>query len=130
MALTWTDYSNGETLVNIRTAENTFRNAVVTDVNANTTKLAGIEAGAEVNVNADWNATTGDSQIQNKPTLATVATSGNYNDLSNQPAIPAAVVSVTELQRDALTATQGMFIFNSTTTQFEGYDGTSWVILG
>ena len=31
------------------------------------TKLEGIEAGAEVNVNADWNATTGDSQILNKP---------------------------------------------------------------
>lgn len=33
------------------------------------TKLAGIEAGAEVNVNADWNATSGDSQILNKPSI-------------------------------------------------------------
>ena len=32
-------------------------------------KLAGIQAGAEVNVNADWNATSGDAQILNKPTL-------------------------------------------------------------
>jgi len=32
------------------------------------TKLAGIAAGAEVNVNADWNATSGDAQILNKPT--------------------------------------------------------------
>ena len=31
------------------------------------TKLAGIESGAEVNVNADWNATTGDAAILNKP---------------------------------------------------------------
>ena len=31
-------------------------------------KLAGIEEGAEVNVNADWNATSGDAQILNKPT--------------------------------------------------------------
>lgn len=30
------------------------------------TKLAGIAAGAEVNVNADWNATEGDAQILNK----------------------------------------------------------------
>jgi microcystin-dependent protein len=36
-------------------------------------KLAGIAAGAEVNVNADWNATSGDAQILNKPTLGTVA---------------------------------------------------------
>ena len=28
----------------------------------------------------------------NKPTLATVATSGNYNDLSNKPTIPAAQI--------------------------------------
>lgn len=36
---------------------------------AEQTKLAGIEAGAEVNVNADWNATSGDAQILNKPTI-------------------------------------------------------------
>lgn len=51
------------------------------------TKLNGIAAGAEVNVNADWNATEGDAQILNKPTLATVATSGSYNDLTNKPTI-------------------------------------------
>jgi hypothetical protein len=36
-------------------------------------KLAGIAAGAEVNVNADWDATSGDAQILNKPTLGTAA---------------------------------------------------------
>lgn len=36
-------------------------------------KLAGIAAGAEVNVNADWNATSGDAQILNKPTLGKMA---------------------------------------------------------
>lgn len=38
---------------------------------AEQTKLAGIAAGAEVNVNADWNATSGDAQILNKPTIPT-----------------------------------------------------------
>ena len=33
------------------------------------TKLAGIEAGAEVNVKSDWNATSGDAEILNKPTV-------------------------------------------------------------
>lgn len=56
-------------------------------------KLAGIASGAEVNVNADWSSGSGDSQILNKPTLATVATSGSYTDLSNQPSIPAAQVN-------------------------------------
>lgn len=52
------------------------------------TKLNGIAAGAEVNVNADWNATEGDALILNKPTLSTVATSGSYDDLTGKPTIP------------------------------------------
>ena len=36
------------------------------------TKLDGIQDGAEVNVNADWNATSGDAQILNKPTIPNV----------------------------------------------------------
>lgn len=36
--------------------------------NAYKTKLDGIASGAEVNVNADWNATSGDAQILHKPT--------------------------------------------------------------
>ena len=53
-------------------------------------KLAGIAAGAEVNVQANWTETnsSSDAYIQNKPTLATVATSGSYADLSNKPTIP------------------------------------------
>lgn len=48
-------------------------------------------------VNSDWNASSGVAQILNKPdlsiyaqssTLATVATSGDYDDLSNKPTIP------------------------------------------
>lgn len=35
---------------------------------ADKTKLDGIAAGAEVNVNTDWNAASGDAQILNKPT--------------------------------------------------------------
>ena len=49
-------------------------------------KLDAIEAGAEVNVQPDWNqASSGqDDFIKNKPTLATVATSGDHEDLSNK----------------------------------------------
>jgi hypothetical protein len=42
-------------------------------VNGDKTKLDGIDPGAEVNVNADWNSSSGDSQILNKPTLGTAA---------------------------------------------------------
>lgn len=43
------------------------------------TKLNGIAFGAEVNVNADWNAVSGDAQILNKPTIPTL-TSQLTND--------------------------------------------------
>lgn len=57
------------------------------------TKLNGIAAGAEVNVNADWNATEGDALILNKPTLATVATSGSYDDLTGKPTLATVATS-------------------------------------
>ena len=40
---------------------------------AEKTKLSGIATGAEVNVNADWNATSGDAEILNKPTIPSIA---------------------------------------------------------
>lgn len=51
------------------------------------TKLDGIQSGAEVNVQADWSQSdnTADDYIKNKPTLATVATTGDYDDLTNKP---------------------------------------------
>ena len=46
---------------------------------AERTKLTGIAAGAEVNVNADWNATSGDALILNKPTIPTNTNISNTN---------------------------------------------------
>lgn len=59
------------------------------------TKLDSINAGAEVNVQSNWTEadTTSDAYIRNKPSLATVATSGDYGDLINKPTIPAAQVN-------------------------------------
>ena len=78
----------------------TDANYVHTDNNYTTTeksKLADIEAGAEANVQSDWNQTNNaaDDFIKNKPNLATVATSGSYNDLSNKPTIPDPLPSIT-----------------------------------
>ena len=61
---------------------------VHTDANytvAEKEKLAGIAEGAEVNVNADWNATSGDAQILNKPTNVSVFTNdaGYITDNNN-----------------------------------------------
>ena len=43
-------------------------------------------------VQTDWNASGTIAEILNKPTLATVATSGSYTDLLNTPTIPSAQV--------------------------------------
>jgi hypothetical protein len=81
---------------------------------AEKTKLSGIAAGAEVNVQSDWNqtTTTADDYIKNKPTLATVATSGSYNDLSNKPTIPTVNNATLTIQKNGtnvqtFTANQG-----------------------
>lgn len=73
---------------------------------ADKSKLDGIATGAQVNVKPNWNAASGtDAEILNKPdlsvyaqssSLATVATSGSYNDLTDKPTIPA--IPVTDVQ--------------------------------
>lgn len=53
---------------------------------ADETKLDGIEAGAEVNVNADWNASSGDAQILNKPAI--LAFSGGITTIAIVSSLP------------------------------------------
>lgn len=48
---------------------------------AEKTKLSGVETGAQKNVQSDWNATSGDALILNKPTIPTVPT--KVSDLEN-----------------------------------------------
>lgn len=61
------------------------------DTNAYTdaeqTKLSGIATGAEVNVNADWNAVSGDAQILNKPTTITSAEQTKLGHISVTQAV-------------------------------------------
>lgn len=74
---------------------------------ADKSKLDGIAAGAEVNVNADWNATSGDALILNKPTIpsgvtdlsyTTAASTGTVNSSTGTNAtIPAATTSLAGL---------------------------------
>lgn len=66
------------------------------------TKLSGIESGAEVNVQANWNEsdTTSDAYIQNKPTIPAAQVQSNWSEadttapsfIQNKPTIPAAQV--------------------------------------
>ena len=63
-------YTDALVSANADVAANTAKVGITA---AQETKLAGIADGAEVNVNADWNATSGDAQILNKPTIPAAA---------------------------------------------------------
>lgn len=79
------------------------QNAVNSGVtSSDVTKLSGIESGAEVNVQANWNEsdTTSDAYIQNKPTIPAAQVQSNWTEadntspayIQNKPTIPAAQV--------------------------------------
>ena len=50
-------------------------------------KLSGIATGAEVNVNADWNSVSGDSQILNKPTIPSISGLATVTYVDTQDAL-------------------------------------------
>ncbi len=76
------DGSTGDqTNAEIRTAVEAASNSnVFTD--ADHSKLDGIAAGAEVNVQSDWQATSGDSEILNKPTIPELIDEDNFSSNS------------------------------------------------
>ena len=65
--------------------------------------------------------------------LATVATSGDYDDLTNKPnltefAEPIRLKNYTTTERNALTGLQaGDTVYNAPTGSIEFYDGTNWI---
>ena len=70
----------------------------------------------------DWNATSGDAVIKNKPSLAKVATSGSYNDLSNKPTIPTIPSS---LPANGGTSTYANYVY-ATSHQGSWYQNSQW----
>jgi hypothetical protein len=85
-------------------------------------KLAGIAAGAEVNVNADWNATSGDAQILNKPTLF----SGAYNDLTGKPTLGTAAAQDSSAFATAAQGALATTALQSYTETDPIYTASSW----
>jgi len=72
-ATNFTINSDTGTDATIPLGNGTLAGATLNDyTTAEKNKLAGIATGAEVNVNADWNATSGDAQILNKPTIPSI----------------------------------------------------------
>ncbi len=90
------------------------------------TKLAGIEDGAQVNVQADWDATTGDALILNKPDIPEAA------DGSETKVTAGTNVSVTGAgTADSpyeISATGATGLPTGTAPgQMQYWDGTKWV---
>ena len=70
------------------------------------------------NVQSDWNASSGLAEILNKPTLATVATTGDYTDLINTPTL--ATVATTGDYTDLINTPTIPTVSDSV------YDATAW----
>jgi hypothetical protein len=81
-----------------------FKNGstMVTTAKSGVVDLGSLIPTPTAQVQADWAQTdnTEVDYIKNKPTLATVATSGDYDDLTNKPTIPAAQVQSDWTQSD------------------------------
>ena len=73
----------------------------VTDGSGTHTYTIPITNGEVTQLPADWTATSGVQMILNKPNLATVATTGNYTDLTNKPTIPTVPTNVSAFTNDA-----------------------------
>jgi hypothetical protein len=72
-ATNFTINSDTGTDATIPLGNGTLAGATLNDyTTAEKNKLTGIATGAEVNVNADWNAVSGDAQILNKPTIPSI----------------------------------------------------------
>jgi hypothetical protein len=81
----------------------------------------------------------------NTSSLATVATSGSYNDLTNKPTIPTVSIAAVSDQNNTSTGyldlptgttaqrpvspNSGYIRYNTTLSQLELYDGTEWVVV-
>jgi hypothetical protein len=90
-------------------------------------KLDGIAAGAEVNINADWNATSGDAEILNKPTIPAAVivdatpTDGSENAVSSNGVFDALA---TKFSLPALT--NGSVLFSNGTTIEQDNENFFW----
>jgi hypothetical protein len=93
-------------------------------------KLAGIAAGAEVNVQADWVQanSSADDFIRNKPTSPAGANDSETKAAAGKgPDIINAIPSMTKAERDALKPVAGMVVYNRTANKPNYYNGKTWM---
>lgn len=88
---TWQGSSINDTYISSAATWNAKQNAITTGTTLQYLRgdlsLATFPSIPAAQVNSDWNSVSGVSQILNKPTLSTVATTGAYADLSGKPSL-------------------------------------------
>lgn len=89
------------------------------------TSLTTLDGLQTLYLSSDWNAQSGPTVILNKPDLATVATSGSYNDLSNKPVY--ATVATTGSYNDLINRPSNP---SSDLSQFHGTAASGPTIFG
>ncbi len=92
----YTDLTNTPTIPDAVSGTNDGTNWTTLTIGSVTKNIP--SGGGAAQIQSDWtqNDNTKVDYIKNKPSLATVATSGSYNDLSNTPSIPDAVSGVND----------------------------------
>ena len=99
IAIGYNAKATANTAIQIGTGTNATANTVqinstqILDANGKIPAASLDTAIPAAQVNSDWNSSSGVSEILNKPTLATVATSGSYNDLSGKPTLATVATS-------------------------------------
>jgi hypothetical protein len=117
---TLADVATTGTAISLTDIDSVGSGNIITD--AERTKLTGIEAGAEVNVNADWDATTGDAEILNKPTIPAAQVNSDWDSTSgvseilNKPTLVENIGDLGDVTETSLTAGQLLY-----------YDGAGWI---
>lgn len=124
---TTTDVLSTQTIKNAIGGASSTQSGLMTASEYN--KLDGIEAGAEVNVNADWNAESGDAQILNKPTLGTAAAKGVVTTISSDSTNLPTVTAVKNYVANAITGSASFQGTAPTTFAPTNYKkGYYWVV--
>ena len=105
-----TDFAHTHTKSEVTDFAHTHTKSEVTDFAHTHSKseITDFPALATVSTSGNYN------DLSNIPSLATVATSGNYNDLSNTPTIPVVPTKTSDLQNDSLFARGHIGAFHGT----------------
>lgn len=95
-------------------------------------KLANIQAGAEANVNADWDAVTGDAAILNKPqnlvqdaNYVHITVDGAVSDVSNNPISNSIIKAYVD---SAISSVAGLQFEKVTTLPATGENGVIYLV--